>query len=151
MEHVLDLFGVIADTTGFGRMAVDDAKALAEAAKVVAFERDQMVFDRGDEAKHLYIVAKGEVRLAVPGPDPTNAGENTLFGEIGLWPGKVHRRRAAAMATCPTILLQIRFNAFTAPMLKSMYEHLVALQAHYIERTGDLEQTEDEEPGGEDE
>ena len=70
------------------------------------FKRGESLFERGDPGSHLYIVAEGQIRIAISTSEGRElsfqvVGPGELFGEIALLDGRT--RSAGASALAPTI------------------------------------------------
>src|SRR5438876_4206223 len=86
-----------------GLSKVDVARLVPELEEVVLAPGDVLV-RQGDPADALFIVASGQVRAELQGPDGTTAletiGAGKLIGEVALLGGD--RRTATVRATSPT-------------------------------------------------
>lgn len=99
---------------GFGDQAVE---AVAAQATTVQFDRNELVFEQGDEAADLYVVSGGIVAITRRAPDGRESvlalmecGD--LFGDMSLW--DAGRRSADARVLEPTELVRIPYPALRA-------------------------------------
>ena len=86
----------------FRDFAPDDLAAFAESFRERQFEKGEMVFARGDAGTHLYVVAEGQVRLAVATSEGRELsfeiiGAGALFGEIAALDGRPRSAEATAL------------------------------------------------------
>lgn len=84
-------------------------QALAEAALVRQIEPGEAVFKRGDEGASLFVVAAGQVRVTLMGPDGeediTQLEPGSVFGEIALLTRS--HRTATITATAPATVFEL--------------------------------------------
>lgn len=77
---------------------------------ILQFKRGQVVFAAGEPSKHMYIVSKGQVQIFKEEKNRiellSTVGEKDFIGELSLMEDK--SRRATAIATCETELIQIK-------------------------------------------
>ena len=100
---ILELLG---NADLFRTLAAPDLAACAASFREARYGKGEMLFARGDPGTHLYVIAEGQVRLAIATDEGRElsfqvAGAGALFGEIALldgWP-----RSAEATALTPTI------------------------------------------------
>ncbi|MDE3175336.1 MAG: Crp/Fnr family transcriptional regulator, partial [Pseudomonadota bacterium] len=90
----------------FGAFAADDLAACARRLRETRFVKGELVFSRGDPGASLYVVAQGQVRLAVSTAEGRElsfeiVGPGGMFGEIALLDGRP--RSAEATALAPTL------------------------------------------------
>lgn len=93
----------------------DDLAAFAESFRERQFEKSEMIFARGDAGSHLYVVAEGQVRLAVATSEGRELsfeiiGPGALFGEIAVFDGRP--RSAEATALVRTTVYGLERHAF---------------------------------------
>src|SRR5579863_1427610 len=99
---ILELLG---NADLFRTLAAPDLAACAASFREARYGKGEMLFARGDPGTHLYVIAEGQVRLAIATDEGRElsfqvAGAGDLFGEIALldgWP-----RSAEATALTPT-------------------------------------------------
>jgi CRP-like cAMP-binding protein len=106
---------LLAETELFKTLSAADIGACAARFREVRLEKGELLFSRGDPGTHLYLVAEGQVRLAIA----TSAGRELsfqiattgdIFGEIALldgWP-----RSAEATALTPVTAYSLEREAF---------------------------------------
>jgi CRP/FNR family cyclic AMP-dependent transcriptional regulator len=90
----------------FGAFAADDLAACARRFREMRFGKGELLFSRGDPGSSLYVVAEGQVRLAVSTAEGRElsfeiVGPGGMFGEIALLDGGA--RSAEATALAPTL------------------------------------------------
>lgn len=91
----------------FSAFAADDLAACAVSFREARFAKGEIIFARGDPGAHLYIVAEGQVRLAIATSEGRELSfeiveSGALFGEIAALDGQP--RSAEATALAPTSL-----------------------------------------------
>jgi CRP-like cAMP-binding protein len=89
----------------FGTFPPDDLAAVAAGFHEAQFAKGEMLFARGDPGTHLYVVAEGQVRLAIATSEGDElsfeiVGPGALFGELAALDGLP--RSAEALALAPT-------------------------------------------------
>ncbi|MBI2168862.1 MAG: Crp/Fnr family transcriptional regulator [Actinobacteria bacterium] len=77
------------------------------------FDRNQVIFEQGDEAEELYVVVSGQVAIATQSIDGRESvvallDPPSLFGELPLFDGSP--RMADARALQPTDILAVRYE-----------------------------------------
>ena len=107
--------GLLARAPLFGTFPHEALIASAERFREVRFRKDEMLFARGDAGNHLYIVADGQIRLAISTSEGRElsfqiVGPGDLFGEIALLDG--HTRSAGAIALGPTLAYSLERSEF---------------------------------------
>src|SRR5258708_1871993 len=76
----------------FGSLAAADRAAIAERMRRIHFQRNQMLFSRGDPGREIYVVLHGRIRLSVLTTDGrelsfAHAGPGDIFGEVAALDG----------------------------------------------------------------
>jgi CRP/FNR family transcriptional regulator, cyclic AMP receptor protein len=110
-----EIVALLAGVALFRTLAPDDVASCAAGFRQMRFSKGEMLFARGDPGTQLYVVAKGQVRLAIANSDGREfsfqiAGAGALFGEIAVldgWP-----RSAEAMALTETIVYTLERGDF---------------------------------------
>ncbi len=99
----------------FSSVSAADLAPVIAAARTESFLPGDVVFHEGDPADGLYVIASGEVRLAVTGEGGrtvlTTLGPEDVFGEMGVLDG-VPRSATATVAEVATL-----YFVPTAPFL----------------------------------
>jgi CRP/FNR family transcriptional regulator, cyclic AMP receptor protein len=106
--------GAIASLLGrtplFRSLDEADRLEIAEKMRPASFAAGQLIFARGDPAKHVYLVLEGQVRISVLSIDGrilsfnhTRAGE--IFGEIAVIDGGSRSADATALTRVETMAL----------------------------------------------
>jgi CRP/FNR family transcriptional regulator, cyclic AMP receptor protein len=108
---------LLARTDLFKALAADDLAACAAKFRVVRFAKGQILFGRGDVGTHLYLVAEGQVRLAIATSEGRElsfqvAAVGDLIGEIAVLDGGP--RSAEATALTPVTTYALERGAFRA-------------------------------------
>ena len=106
---------LLAGTELFKGLAADDLAACAARFRPVRFAKGQMLFGRGDVGSHLYVVAEGQVRLAIATSDGRElsfqiATAGALIGEIAPLDGRPRSAEATALTAVTAYALDR--NAF---------------------------------------
>jgi CRP/FNR family cyclic AMP-dependent transcriptional regulator len=106
---------LLASTDLFKALAADDLAACAARFRVIRFAKGQILFGRGDVGTHLYLVAEGQVRLAIATSEGRElsfqiAAVGDLIGEIAVLDGGP--RSAEATALTPVTTYALERNAF---------------------------------------
>ncbi|HHQ49079.1 MAG TPA: Crp/Fnr family transcriptional regulator [Acidobacteria bacterium] len=99
----------------FADLSDEDLAQVAEAAKVHTFARDERVFDEGDAADTMYVVASGKINIVVTSAEGKDLilavlGEGQVFGEMGLLDSAP--RSASAITATPAELISIARDDF---------------------------------------
>jgi uncharacterized membrane protein len=94
----------------FEGLAEDDLQVLGSTVTRKPFRAGQLVFNQGDRAGEMYIVADGHVNIHLPGEGSQRVSLKDLargeyFGELSLFDDKP--RSASALATTDAILLEL--------------------------------------------
>ena len=110
MSKEAEVAALLSGTRLFGAMPADAAQAFARRFREARFERGAMIFARGDVGERLYVVAEGQVRLAIGASDGRElsfqiVGAGDLFGEIAVLDGGTRSAEAVAIAPTTAFLL----------------------------------------------
>jgi CRP/FNR family transcriptional regulator, cyclic AMP receptor protein len=111
-ERLIQLLGA---TELFKGLAPDDLAACGARFREIRFGKGQVLFGRGDVGTHLYLVADGQVRLAIATSEGRElsfqiAKAGDLIGEIAVLDGGPRSAEAAALTPVTTFALER--NAF---------------------------------------
>jgi len=122
MASASALVDLLAKTPLLAAVSADMRQACAERFRETRFTRGELVFSRGDPGDKLYVVAEGQVRLAIGASDGRElsfqiVGPGDLFGEIALLDGGP--RSAEAMALSPVAA----FSLTRADFLTALAAH----------------------------
>ncbi len=106
---------LLASADLFKALAVDDLAACAGKFRMIRFAKGQNLFGRGDVGTHLYLIAEGQVRLAIATSEGRElsfqiATVGDLIGEIAVLDGGL--RSAGATALTPITTYAMERNAF---------------------------------------
>jgi CRP/FNR family cyclic AMP-dependent transcriptional regulator len=106
---------LLVDTEIFKHLAAGDLAACAARFHEVRFGKGQILFGRGDAGTHLYLVAEGQVRLAIATSEGRElsfqiATAGDLIGEIAVLDGGP--RSAEAIALTSVTAYALERNAF---------------------------------------
>jgi len=99
----------------FAELSEEDLAQVAATARVHTLPRDERIFDAGDSADALYVVASGKINIVVTSSEGKDLilavlGEGQVFGEMGLLDSVP--RSAAAITATPAELVSIARNDF---------------------------------------
>src|SRR3954466_9216400 len=109
------LLRLLAGTDLFKGLVADDLAACAARFREARFAKGQILFARGDPGTHLYLVAQGQVRLAIGTSEGRElsfqiAVPGDLLGEIAMLDGQP--RSAEATALTPVSAYMLERSAF---------------------------------------
>lgn len=93
----------------FSELTPEELAAVAQVAQVHKFPRDTVVFDTGDAADAVYVVASGKVNIVVTSSEGKELilavlGAGQVFGEMGLLDSSP---RSAAVTTATAVELLV--------------------------------------------
>lgn len=102
---------LLATTDLFKVLGAADLAACAAKFRVIRFTKGEILFGRGDVGTHLYLVAEGQVRLAVATSEGRElsfqiAAVGDLIGEIAVLDGGPRSAEAAALTSVTTYALE---------------------------------------------
>ncbi len=111
--------GLLAKTELFGALPAADREAIAQRMRPAGFKSGHSIFSRGDEAKELYLVETGRVRLSILTAEGrelslAHATDGGIFGEIAVLDGG--RRSADATAISDVVALSLSRSALLSMM-----------------------------------
>lgn len=111
--------GLLAKTELFGALPAADREAIAQRMRPASFKSGHSIFSRGDEAKELYLVETGRVRLSILTAEGrelslAHATDGGIFGEIAVLDGG--RRSADATAISDVVALSLSRSALLSMM-----------------------------------
>ena len=109
------LSGLLANAELFQLLPADEQRACADKFRAVRFEKGQILFSRGDTGTHLYLVAEGQVRLAIATSEGRElsfqiATTGELIGEIAVLDGGPRSAEGTALTSVAAYSLER--NAF---------------------------------------
>jgi CRP/FNR family cyclic AMP-dependent transcriptional regulator len=113
---------LLSRTDLFKLFDLEDRAECARKFRELKLAKGEMLFGRGEPGAHLYVVKKGQVRLAI-GTDEGRelsfqiVGPGDLFGEIAVLDGNPRSAQATALAA--SVLYSLERNDFFALMAKS--------------------------------
>jgi CRP/FNR family cyclic AMP-dependent transcriptional regulator len=112
-----DVVRLVRGTELFKDLTAGDQALCAGKFRKLCFAKGQILFGRGDAGTHLYLVAGGQVRLAIGTADGRElsfqiAVAGDLIGEIAVLDGSP--RSAEATALTPVMTYALERNAFRA-------------------------------------
>jgi uncharacterized membrane protein len=131
----------------FEGLADDDLHALAVNVTPRTYKAGQMIFNQGDAAGEMYIVADGHVNIHLPGDGSMRVSlkdiaKGEYFGELSLFDDKP--RSASALATGDAMLLELTRDTLSTylerrpraamAILRTMSERLRETNALLTER-----------------
>lgn len=102
---------LLAGTELFKSLAADDLAVCAARFRAARFAKGEMLFGRGDAGTHLYLVADGQVRLAIATSEGRElsfqiAVTGDLFGEIAVLDGSPRSAEATALTPVTAYTLE---------------------------------------------
>jgi CRP-like cAMP-binding protein len=115
---------ILAGNETFARIGPEQQRVIAEIMRVEEFSQGEVVFERGELADCVMVIAAGELEVFVPdcdGPVET-LGPSALLGEYGLFSG--FERLATVRARTATRVLTLdyeRFRAFLFQFPEAMF------------------------------
>src|SRR6266702_1360529 len=143
---VISAISLVERNTLFRGLARPITERVASLATQRSYEKDTIVFMRGDPGDALYLVVRGGVRISVSRPGGKEVFLNIMqpgdaFGEIGLLDG--NPRTATATTMLRTLLLIIERKRFLSLMSAEprLAAHLIQLLCIRLRWTA--EQSED--------
>ena len=106
----MDISSLLARIPMFDGLAEEDLRALAKSLTERTFAAGQMIMNQGDTGTSMFIVAKGDVNIHLPGEASRrislkDIAEGEYFGELALFDDKP--RSASAVATTDATLLEL--------------------------------------------
>lgn len=106
---------LLAETDLFKDVGAEDLAVCAAKFREQRFGKGQVMFGRGDPGTHLYLIAEGQVRLAIATADGRElsfqiAVAGDVVGEIAVLDGRP--RSAEATALTPVVAYTLERNAF---------------------------------------
>jgi CRP-like cAMP-binding protein len=102
----------------FASVAVEDLRLLAEIARTEQLGPDEILFEAGEPAQEIFVVASGSLEVFVPEHSaPCNAlHPGDLFGEYAMFYNNV--RTTTVRSVTPACLLSIDYRRFRAYLLR---------------------------------
>ena len=102
---------LLAATPLFSGLATDDLAICAAKLREARFAKGEMLFARGEVGTHLYLVAEGQVRLAIATIEGRElsfqvATTGDLIGEIAVLDGRPRSAEATALTSVTTYALE---------------------------------------------
>ena len=102
MRQTPPLTELLSKTPLFGGLSADDLAQIAARMRPQECSAGQLIFSRGDEAKELFVVLSGRVRLSILSSDGrelsiAHAADGEIFGEIAVLDGGVRSASATAI------------------------------------------------------
>jgi CRP/FNR family cyclic AMP-dependent transcriptional regulator len=115
MSRTEEIIQLLATAPLFGALDADALAACAEKFREVRFAKGEMLFARGDPGTHLYVVAEGQIRIAIATSEGRElsfqiVGPGDMFGEITMLDEQT--RSADANALIPTTAYSLERNDF---------------------------------------
>jgi CRP/FNR family transcriptional regulator, cyclic AMP receptor protein len=108
---------ILAATEAFAGVGPEQQRLIAEMMRVEAFAKGEVVFERGEPADCVLVVAEGQLAVYVPDSEgPVEIlGPSSLLGEYGLFAG--FARTATVRAVSDTRVLTLDYERFRAFLL----------------------------------
>jgi CRP/FNR family cyclic AMP-dependent transcriptional regulator len=122
MPSAEELRSVVTGNGIFGTLSAEEADRLIASATLRSYEKEQQIFQQGDQADGLYLVFSGRVGIRTLSEDGNEIFLNILesgavFGEIAAIDGGA--RTAGAIAMEPSELLFVDRRTFHALMMNN--------------------------------
>lgn len=134
---------LLAATQLLNELPDDVLERLRGQAEIRHFERNDLVFQRGDPADELYVIQDGQVAIAIQGVDGRESvmavlEPPSLFGELPLFDGST--RSADARALQKTDLIAVRYDDVRAVLDErpQLLWGIVRLLAQRLRATDDV-------------
>jgi CRP/FNR family transcriptional regulator, cyclic AMP receptor protein len=110
MATTPDLTALLATTELFAPLPSADRARIAERMRPAAFKSGQLIFSRGDNARDLYLLQRGRVRLSVLSAEGreialAHATDGGIFGEIAVLDGGRRTANATAISAATAFSL----------------------------------------------
>jgi signal transduction histidine kinase len=94
----------------FKKASIEDLRDLAESLSDKVVHKDEKIICKGDEAKNMFIVARGRVKIHDGDYIYQEVGKGHVFGEYSLF--NTHQRTASVTTLETTYLLKISQDEF---------------------------------------
>ncbi len=106
----MDRTALLGSVPLFEGLSIDDLDVLAKRVIERRWRAGEMIFNLGDPAEAMYLVADGHVNIHLPGEDSRrislkDIARGEYFGELSLFDDKP--RSASALATTDVVLLEL--------------------------------------------
>jgi uncharacterized membrane protein len=106
----MDISSLLARIPMFDGLAEEDLRALAKSLTERSYAAGQIIMNQGDAGTSMFIVAKGDVNIYLPGEASRrislkDIAQGEYFGELALFDDKP--RSASAVATTDAMLLEL--------------------------------------------
>ena len=77
------------EPTALASLTAQDWQLLAEGSRLVTYERDEVIVEKGEQPEAIYIIERGQVRIERgPGSVIARRGPGVVFGEISFLESK---------------------------------------------------------------
>lgn len=106
----MDSFSLLRASELFGQFDDDVVTLIAKECRTVTYDRNDRVFDEGDEADSLFVVRDGRVAIANRSFDGKESvvalmEEGDLFGDMGLFDGLPRSAEARALEPSELVIV----------------------------------------------
>jgi CRP/FNR family cyclic AMP-dependent transcriptional regulator len=106
----MDSFSLLRASELFGQFDDDVVTLIAKECRTVTYDRNDRVFDEGDEADSLFVVRDGRVAIANRSFDGKESvvalmEEGDLFGDMGLFDGLPRSAEARALEPSQLVIV----------------------------------------------
>lgn len=136
------LVQLLASSELFGRLSAETLAECAASFRVAQFSKGELIFARGDPGARIYLVAEGQVRLAVATSEGRElsfeiAGAGQIFGELAALDASPRSAEATALTEVKTFTLDS--EAFRRQRLRhpDISEAAIALLCRRLRRASD--------------
>ena len=105
-----DVIEILKKTKLFGGLDGEVLKQVAKQMRPINFGSGQLIFERGDEGKDIFLIISGRVRLSVLSSEGRelsfgHPGPGDIFGEIAAFDGGTRTAHATAVSKVETMAL----------------------------------------------
>jgi len=129
------------NTSLFAPLDDDQLKSIVELAEERVFEKDEVIFNHGEQAKNLYLLVKGSVvlkRMTIEDLDPmaeTLGQKGSVFGMAALSKSHIYNMTAKCMKKTTALSLESqRLRALLKQNPRTGMEVMTELAQFYLNR-----------------
>lgn len=96
----------------FEGLAADELAQLAALARTRTYRARETIVEKGDPARHLYVLLRGRAKVVSRGADGSDTGLNVMgpgqvFGEIALLDGQPRSASVTTLEPCDMAVLEV--------------------------------------------
>jgi CRP-like cAMP-binding protein len=135
LRRSIDIYRLLRTVPSLADLAIQPLAALVDCLEVQAISTGQPIVRSGERSERLYLIVRGQVRIAYPGDTSgergaTIIGASALFGGLAL---DTAPRSLSATAVCPTLALLLSRAAY-CQLLREQPAITEALAAELVAR-----------------